>query len=120
MHVPLDEKTRHLVSDAEFAAMKNGVVLINCARGGIVDEDAMIRALDSGKVFAAGIDVMNTEPPRSDHPIFRRDDVIITPHNGAASHSSSVAMARMAAENILACFDGHLPDEMIFNLAELG
>ena len=120
LHVPLDEKTRHLVSDVEFAAMKDGVVLVNCARGGIVDEPAMIRALDSGKVFAAGIDVMNTEPPRTDHPIFRRDDVIITPHNGAASKSSSVAMARMAAENILACFDGCLPDAHIFNLDDLG
>lgn len=119
LHVPLDEKTRHLVSDAEFAAMKDGVVLINCARGGIVDEEAMVRALDSGKVFAAGIDVMNTEPPRTDHPIFSRDDVIITPHNGAASISSTINMAIMTAENILACFDGCLPEAHIFNINDL-
>lgn len=120
LHVPLDEKTRHLVSDAEFAAMKDGVILINCARGGIADEQAMIKALDSGKVFAAGIDVLSVEPPEPDHPILARDDVIVTPHNGAASKSSSVAMARMSAENILDCFDGHLKDEMIFNLDQLG
>jgi len=120
LHVPLDDTTRHLVSDAEFAAMKDGVVLINCARGGIVDEAAMISALDSGKVFAAGIDVMGVEPPAPDHPLLQRDDVLVTPHNGAASFSSSEAMARMAAENILDCFDGQLNDEMIFNLESLG
>lgn len=116
LHVPLDDKTRHLVSAAEFAAMKNGVILINCARGGIVDDDAMLAALDSGKVFAAGIDVLDREPPEPGHPILQRDDVIVTPHNGAASISSSIAMARMAAENILDCFDGRLKDDMIFNL----
>jgi len=120
LHVPLDDTTRHLVSDAEFAAMKDGVVLINCARGGIADEKAMISALDSGKVFGAGIDVMGVEPPVPDHPLLQRDDVIVTPHNGAASFSSSEAMARMAAENILDCFDGQLKDEMIFNLEKLG
>ena len=120
LHVPLDKETRHLVSENEFAAMKDGVILVNCARGGIVDDDAMIAALDSGKVFAAGIDVLDREPPEPDHPILKRDDVIVTPHNGAASVSSSIAMARMAAENILDCFDGRLKDDMVFNLSSLG
>jgi D-3-phosphoglycerate dehydrogenase len=119
LHVPLDATTRHLVGVAAFAAMKDGVILINCARGGIVDDDALLAALDSGKVFAAGIDVLDREPPEPDHPLLARDDVIVTPHNGAASVSSSIAMARMAAENILDCFDGNLKDEMIFNLQGL-
>jgi D-3-phosphoglycerate dehydrogenase len=119
LHVPLDTTTRHLVGGAAFAAMKDGVILINCARGGIVDDDALLAALDSGKVFAAGIDVLDREPPEPDHPLLARDDVIVTPHNGAASVSSSIAMARMAAENILDCFDGNLKDEMIFNLQGL-
>ncbi|WNK01140.1 hydroxyacid dehydrogenase [Thalassospiraceae bacterium LMO-JJ14] len=116
LHVPLDDKTRHLVGTAEFTAMKDGVIVLNCARGGIVDDDAMLAALDAGKVFAAGIDVLDREPPEPDHPVLKRDDVIVTPHNGAASISSSIAMARMAAENILDCFDGRLKDDMIFNL----
>lgn len=119
LHVPLDTTTRHLVGSTAFAAMKDGVILINCARGGIVDDDALLAALDSGKVFAAGIDVLDREPPEPDHPLLARDDVIVTPHNGAASVSSSIAMARMAAENILDCFDGNLKDEMIFNLQGL-
>lgn len=120
LHVPLDTATRHLVSETELAAMKDGVILINCARGGIVDDDAMLAALDSGKVFAAGIDVLDREPPEPDHPVLKRNDVIVTPHNGAASVSSSIAMARMSAENILDCFDGQLKDEMVFNLSALG
>ena len=69
---------------------------------------------------AAGIDVLDREPPEPDHPVLKRNDVIVTPHNGAASVSSSIAMARMSAENILDCFDGQLKDEMVFNLSALG
>ncbi|MEQ8322166.1 MAG: hydroxyacid dehydrogenase [Rhodospirillales bacterium] len=119
LHVPLDDNTRHIVSTGEFDAMKDGAILINCARGGIVDDDALLVALDNGKVFAAGVDVLDREPPAPDHPLLHRDNVLVTPHNGAASVSSSIAMARMTAENILACFDGQLQDEMIFNLEGL-
>ncbi len=119
LHVPLDKTTHHMISSEEFAAMKQDAMIINCARGGIVDEDALIKALDSGKVAAAGIDVLSVEPPAPDHPIFKRDDVIVTPHNGAASISSAMAMSRMTAENIVDFFDGKLRDDCTFNLEQL-
>ena len=116
LHVPLYTETHHLISTDEFNAIKRGSIVINCARGGIVDEDAMIAALDQEQIDAAGIDVLSIEPPDPNHPIFKRDDVLVTPHNGAASVSSAIAMSRMTAENILDCFDGKLRDDCTFNL----
>lgn len=84
LHLPLTEKTKHMISDKEFERMKDGVILINASRGGIVDEKALLEALDSGKVRAAAIDVYEKEPPEDfslvDHP-----NVIATPHVGAAA-----------------------------------
>ena len=84
LHLPLNDKTKHMISDAEFAKMKDGVILINASRGGTVDEKALYAALESGKVRAAGIDVFEKEPPENyaliDHP-----NVIATPHIGAAA-----------------------------------
>jgi D-3-phosphoglycerate dehydrogenase len=84
LHLPLNEQTKHIISDAEFAKMKDGVILVNASRGGTVDEKALYEALESGKVRAAGIDVFEKEPPDEfaliDHP-----NVIATPHIGAAA-----------------------------------
>ncbi len=84
LHIPLTEETRHLISDKEFEKMKEGVILINASRGGTVDEPALLRALESGKVKAAAVDVFEKEPPEEfsliDHP-----NVIATPHIGAAA-----------------------------------
>ena len=119
LHVPLDDSTRHLLSKTEFDRLKRGAVLINCARGGVADEAAMIAALDSGRLAAAGLDVFSEEPPRADDPLLgqllRRDDVFLTPHSAAASHGSMRAMSRMTAQNILDCFDQQLSPECVFN-----
>jgi len=84
LHLPLTDKTRHMISDKEFAMMKDGVILINASRGGTVDEKALKNALDSDKVRAAALDVFEKEPPDEfslvDHP-----NVIVTPHIGAAA-----------------------------------
>ena len=84
LHLPLTDKTRHMISDKEFAMMKDGVILINASRGGTVDEKALKNALDSDKVRAAALDVFEKEPPDEfslvDHP-----NVIATPHIGAAA-----------------------------------
>lgn len=119
LHVPLDESTRHIISADELAAMKKDAILINCARGGVVDEQALVAALDQGKLGGAGIDVFGDEPPPTDHPLFGRRDAVLTPHNAAASHLSIQEMARMTAQNILDCFDGCLRDDCIFNLESL-
>ena len=119
LHVPLDEATRHLVGESEFARMKPRSILINCARGGVVDEAALVRALDAGTVACAGVDVFDPEPPAADHPFFGRADMILTPHTGAASRGSMREMSRMTVQNILDCFDGRLRSDCIFNAAEL-
>jgi len=123
LHVPLDDSTRHFVSAAEFGAMKRGAILINCARGGIVDEAALLAALKDGQLSGAGIDVYSTEPPPLDGPVFKdllqRDDVILAPHAGAASHGAMRSMAVMAAQNILDTFDGTLKPDCTFNFEAL-
>ena len=82
IHTPLTDETRHLISREEFEKMKDGVVLINCARGGIVDEDALYEALKSGKVKSAGIDVYEKEPPIGNR-LLELENVVLTPHIGA-------------------------------------
>jgi len=99
LHLPLTEKTRHMISDKEFEMMKDGVILINASRGGTVDEKALLKALDSGKVRAAALDVFEKEPPVEfsliDHP-----NVIATPHIGAAAKEGQ-ARAGMEVVKIL-------------------
>ena len=84
IHLPLSEKTRHMISDNEFTKMKDGVVLVNASRGGIVDEKALLNALDSGKVQAAAVDVFEKEPT-DNFALIDNPKVITTPHLGAAS-----------------------------------
>ncbi len=84
LHLPLTDKTKHMISEKQFEMMKEGVILINASRGGTVDEKALLHSLDSGKVRAAALDVFEKEPPVEfslvDHP-----NVIATPHIGAAA-----------------------------------
>jgi D-3-phosphoglycerate dehydrogenase len=84
LHLPFSDSTKHIISDESFTKMKDGVIIVNAARGGVVDEAALLRALESGKVRAAGMDVYEKEPPEEfsliDHP-----NVICTPHIGAAA-----------------------------------
>lgn len=119
LHVPLDDSTRHLIGAAELAAMKPGVIVINNARGGVVDEVALAAALDAGHVMGAGVDSYSDEPPKPGHPLVNHPKTILAPHNGAASLLSLEAASRMTAQNILDHFDGRLQDEMVFNLADL-
>lgn len=102
LHVPLLPATRHILNDAAFEQMKPGVLLINAARGGLVDEDALLRAIESGKVRGAALDVFATEPVPADHPLLRREEVVVTPHLGASTHEAQVNVAVEAAEQMIA------------------
>ncbi|NIM90090.1 MAG: 3-phosphoglycerate dehydrogenase [Candidatus Aminicenantes bacterium] len=84
LHLPLTEKTKHMISDKEFEKMKEGVIIINASRGGTIDEQALLRALQSGKVRAAALDVFENEPPE-DFSLIDHPNVIATPHVGAAA-----------------------------------
>jgi D-3-phosphoglycerate dehydrogenase len=85
VHAPLNDETRHLLDAPAFARLKPGAVVVNTARGPIIDETALIEALRSGTVAAAGLDVLEQEPPRSDNPLLAMDNVVITPHVASAT-----------------------------------
>ncbi len=102
LHVPLTEQTRHLVGAATLAKMKKGAILVNCARGGIVDEPALADALASGHLGGAALDVFEKEPPSPDHPLFAQDDFVCTPHIGASTEEAQSAVAIALAEQLVA------------------
>lgn len=100
IHAPLTGDTRHLLGEAELARVKPGVRLINCARGGLVDEQALARAIRSGRVAGAALDVFEQEPPPADHPLLGLEQVIATPHLGAATDEAQTAVALAIAEQV--------------------
>ncbi|OGR38487.1 MAG: phosphoglycerate dehydrogenase, partial [Desulfobacula sp. RIFOXYB2_FULL_45_6] len=101
IHVPKMEATVNLLNAGAFAKMKNGVMVINCARGGIIDEAALYDAIKSGKVAGAALDVFATEPP-GEHPLLTLDQVIATPHLGASTKEAQTNVAVAAANQIIA------------------
>jgi glyoxylate reductase len=104
--VPLTSETRGLFGDAAFERMKPGATLVNVARGAVVDTNALVRALDAGRIAGAALDVTDPQPLPSDHPLALRDDVVITPHMGSATTETRERMAFLAAQNLLAWLDG--------------
>ena len=99
---------------AGFAAMKKGVIFVNCARGPIVDENALVEAVRSGHLGAAAVDVTETEPLPHDHPLFSFPNVIVTPHFAAQSREASYNVARTAAENVVHFFsDGKVVGRVV-------
>jgi len=98
VHTPLTEETRHLLSKEEFAIMKKGVRVINCARGGIIDEEALIGAVKSGIVMGAAIDVFEKEPIPAESELLKLDNVVVTPHLGASTEEAQVNVAIEVAE----------------------
>ncbi|MBB3109245.1 D-3-phosphoglycerate dehydrogenase [Paenibacillus phyllosphaerae] len=85
VHTPLTPETRHMIGSAQFEVMKKGMRIVNCARGGIIDEKALIEAIDQGIVAGAAFDVFEIEPPAADHPFLSHPKVIVTPHLGAST-----------------------------------
>jgi D-3-phosphoglycerate dehydrogenase / 2-oxoglutarate reductase len=97
LHTPLTAETRNVIGRREIERMKTGVRIINCARGGLIDEDALAEALSSGKVAGAAIDVFDPEPPPAGHPLINLPNVLVTPHLGASTDEAQVAVAVEAA-----------------------
>ena len=98
VHTPLTDETRHMISDKEFGIMKKGVRIINCARGGIIDELALVKAVKEGKVAGAAMDVFENEPLSAESELLKFDNVIITPHLGASTQEAQVNVAIEVAE----------------------
>ncbi len=109
LHAGLTEESRGIVDRALLQQLKPGAVLVNTARGELVDEEALLWALDHGPLAAAALDVLADEPPPRDHPLLRRDDVLVTPHMGAHTAEATSAMGRMALDELLAVLSGRPP-----------
>lgn len=108
IHAPLTDKTHHLIGREQFKMMKNTAILINTARGSIVDEEALIFALKEKEIAAAGLDVFEFEPQISED-LIRLPNAVLTPHIASATVETREAMSRIAAENIIAVFEGKEP-----------
>ncbi len=106
LHVPLGPDTHALIGPAELAAMKPGAILVNCARGGLVDETALREALDRGALAGAALDVFAQEPPAPDHPLLAHPLVVVTPHLGGSTLEAQRSIAVEIAEQVLAALRG--------------
>ena len=119
LHVPLTEKTRNMIGARELAMMKPSTVLINCARGEIVDEAALYTALSEGKIHSAATDVLVVEPVKPDHPLLQLDNFIITPHMAGLTQEAAAGVCIMAAEGVLAVLNGekwpHVANKAVYD-----
>lgn len=113
VHAPLTDDTRGLFGTTVFGAMRPGVVFVNAARGGLVDQAALLAALDSGQVGAAALDVTDPEPLPPDHPLLHRDDVIVTPHIASATDAGKLRLYQHAIDNALAVLEGRTPPHVV-------
>jgi glyoxylate reductase len=112
LHVDLNESTHHLISDREFNLMKADAYLINSSRGPVVDEAALVRALKSGRIAGAGLDVLEDEPQLAPG-LVECENAVIAPHIASASRETRGAMARIAAENVIAAIEGKRPPTIV-------
>ncbi len=113
LHLPLTPSTRHLISSATLASMKAGSILVNVSRGGLVDEKALLDALESGHLRGVGLDVTDPEPAAPDNPLLHRNDVIVTPHVGSASAAGKRRILSMAIDNIRSVLNGAQPQHLL-------
>ena len=116
IHCPLTYETKRMIGEKEISLMKPSAYLINAARGGIVDEDALYRALSRKEIAGAALDVMEDEPPRKDHPLFRLSNVIFTAHLGAVTREASERGEWGAAEEVVRVLEGKQPKNPVIQL----
>jgi len=109
LHTNLTEETRKLVNLQSLSCMKDGVIILNCARGELVDTDAMLHALRVGKVAGYGTDVLDEEPPSPDHPLLTAPNCLVTPHIGSRTYESVVRQATKAVQNLINVMNGQEP-----------
>jgi phosphoglycerate dehydrogenase-like enzyme len=114
LHLPLTPETKGLIDRAALARMKPGAVLINTARGGLVEETVLVEALTSGRLLAAGLDVLAEEPPPPDHPLLSLDNVVLTPHVAWLTRETLMRSFDVALENVRRLRDGR---DLLFRVA---
>jgi len=119
VHVPLMKNTEHMISTKEFGMMKKTAIIVNTSRGAIIDESAMIEALQHKQIGGAGLDVLETEPVGKDNPLLDMDNVIITPHISWYSEESEVELKQKAARGVAEVLQGKVPTYLV-NKAVVG
>lgn len=115
VHCPRNTETEGLIGAAELGLMKPTAILVNTARGGIIDEEALVETLRSGGIRAAGLDVFDLEPPPDDHPLLDLENVLFSPHVAGVTNESMRAMAEVTCQNVLDAFDGRIKPGHIVN-----
>jgi D-3-phosphoglycerate dehydrogenase len=116
LHLPLNDATRNLIDARRLRLMRPRALLVNTARGGLIDEAALAEALHAGEIGGAALDVFTEEPPSAASPLFAAPRLLLSPHNAGVTDESMVRMATEAAANILAVLDGRLEPGVIVNL----
>ncbi len=110
IHVPASDATHHLIDDHILRAMRSTSILVNASRGSVVDESALLRALQTGAIYGAGIDVYDPEPPGPDNPLFQVDHTVLTPHVASKTEEARVLMGKTVVRDILAVLSGRRPE----------
>ena len=113
LHLPLDDTNNQLIGGPELAMMKPGSFLINTARGGLVDHQALAAALESGQLAGAALDVQDPEPPPLDKPPYNHPHVIVTPHSAFISEESLLDLRTRASNQVVQCLHGEVPDNLV-------
>jgi D-3-phosphoglycerate dehydrogenase len=113
IHCPLNESTHHLIGEREFKRMVKNPILINTSRGPIIDEQALLRALESGQVSGVGLDVVETEPPDPANPLLKMENVVLSPHTAFYSEEAVSQLKRDAAESVIAVLHGQWPKSVV-------
>ncbi|HGE8969525.1 TPA: NAD(P)-dependent oxidoreductase, partial [Salmonella enterica subsp. enterica] len=106
--LPLTAETRHLFGATQFARMKSSAIFINAGRGPVVDENALIAALQNGEIYAAGLDVFEQEPLSVDSPLLNMSNVVAVPHIGSATHETRYNMMACAVDNLIDALQGKI------------
>jgi len=115
LHCPKTKETTDMFSAEEFDAMKSTSILINCARGGIVNEKALYDALTNNKIRSAGLDVYDDEPSTSSNPLFGLDNILLSPHIAGVTQEATIRMSKQAVQNVLDVFDNKVDPDVIIN-----
>jgi len=113
IHVPLTKETYHMIDEERLRKMKRTAILINTARGAVVDTNALVKALSEGWIAGAGLDVFEQEPLPPSHPLTAFKNVVLVPHIGSATYESRHAMAELVAENLIAFYEGREPPTLV-------
>jgi D-3-phosphoglycerate dehydrogenase len=115
VHAPKTPETTHIINEAALKAMRPDAFVINVARGGLVDETALLAALDAGEIAGAALDVFETEPPAADSPLLKHEKLVLSPHSAAFTAECADRMALACAENVIGFFDGTIDRSLVVN-----